>query len=74
MGQVNGMQVKIHTPYIELQQLLKLTDWVSTGGEAKTAVKKLRILVNGEPEDRRGRKLFPGDIVQVQNKRYEVVS
>lgn len=67
------MEVKIHTEYIELQQLLKLTDWISTGGEAKIAVKKLRIFVNGEKEDRRGRKLYPGDTVQIQNKKYEVV-
>ena len=66
------MVVKINTPYIELQQLLKLTDWVSTGGEAKIAVKKLDIAVNGEKEDRRGRKLYPGDVVRIQNKEYEV--
>lgn len=66
------MVVKINTPYIELQQLLKLTDWVSTGGEAKIAVKKLDIAVNGVKEDRRGRKLYPGDVVRIQNKEYEV--
>ena len=67
------MEVKITTDYIELQQLLKLTDWISTGGEAKYAVKVLKIKVNGEKEDRRGRKLYPGDVVQVQNRKYEVV-
>ena len=67
------MEVKIHTEYIELQQLLKLTDWISTGGEAKIAVKRLKIFVNGEKEDRRGRKLYPGDTVQIQNRKYEVV-
>ncbi len=67
------MEIKIHTEYIELQQLLKLTDWISTGGEAKIAVKRLKIFVNCEKEDRRGRKLYPGDTVQIQNRKYEVV-
>ena len=66
------MIVKINTDYIELQQLLKLTDWISTGGEAKIAVKKLDIKVNGIKEDRRGRKLYPGDNVEIETKKYEV--
>lgn len=66
------MEVKISTEYIELQQLLKLTDWISTGGEAKIAVKTLRIKVNGEPENRRGKKLRPGDVVEIEGKKYEV--
>lgn len=69
---LSDMNVKIHTDYIELQQLLKLTDWISTGGEAKIAVKKLNIYVNGIKEDRRGKKLFPGDKVVIQGKEYEV--
>lgn len=67
------MEVKIKTEYIELQQLLKILGWVSTGGEAKIAVKKLKIKLNGEKEERRGRKIYPGDIVEIQNKSYEVV-
>ncbi len=66
------MRVKISTPYIELQQLLKITDWISTGGEAKIAVKKLNITVDGIKEDRRGRKIYPGSTVQIENKKYEV--
>ena len=66
------MIVKITTDYIELQQLLKLTDWISTGGEAKIAVKRLNIRSNGVPENRRGKKIYPGDIVEIQNKKYEI--
>ena len=66
------MIVKITTDYIELQQLLKLTDWISTGGEAKIAVKELNIKYNGVPENRRGKKIYPGDIVEIQNKKYEI--
>jgi len=66
------MEIKIKTPYIQLQQLLKLAGWISTGGEAKIAVRKLRISVNGVAEDRRGRKLYPGDAVAIQDQKYEV--
>ena len=65
------MKVQITTPYIQLQQLLKMTDWISTGGEAKLAVLKLKITVNGQAENRRGRKLYPGDVVTVQHQKYE---
>ena len=58
-------KIEITTEYITLQQLMKLTDWISTGGEAKIAVKRLNISVNGEKEDRRGRKLYPGDKVKI---------
>ena len=66
-------KIEITTQYIELQKLMKLTDWISTGGEAKIAVKRLNITVNGEKENRRGRKLYPGDRVTIENREYEVV-
>lgn len=62
--------IQLKTPYITLGQLLKITDWISSGGEAKTAVKTLKISVNGEREDRRGRKLYPGDMVTIEGKSY----
>ena len=56
---------KITTEFITLQQFLKMKDIISSGGEAKYFVKGNEILVNGEKEDRRGRKLYPGDEVKV---------
>ena len=58
-------QIKINTEYITLGQFLKIADIASSGGEAKFAVKEMDILVNGEKEDRRGRKLYPKMIVKV---------
>ncbi|MBR2811963.1 MAG: RNA-binding S4 domain-containing protein [Solobacterium sp.] len=58
--------------YITLQQFLKLKDIASSGGEAKYLVKELDILVNGEKEDRRGRKLYPGDVVVINGRTYQV--
>ena len=64
--------IKIDTEFITLGQLLKMTDWISSGGEAKLAVKELKITVNGEKEDRRGRKLSPGDQISIEDKRYTI--
>lgn len=64
--------IRISTPYITLGQLLKMTDWIASGGQAKTAVLELRIRVNGEPEQRRGRKLYPKDEVEIEGKRYTI--
>ncbi len=64
--------VKIDTEYITLGQLLKMTDCISSGAQAKFAVKELRIFVNGEKEDRRGRKLYPGDVVNVEKMTFKV--
>ena len=61
--------IKIDTEFITLGQLLKMTDWISSGGEAKFAVKELKIQVNGESENRRGRKIYPGDQISIEDKR-----
>ena len=55
--------VTITTDYIKLQDLLKLADAVSTGGEAKIVVQEGDELVNGEVCTQRGKKIRPGDVV-----------
>ncbi len=64
--------IRITTPYITLGQLLKMTDWIDSGGQAKVAVKTLKIKVNGEKEDRRGRKLYPTDVIDIEGKTYTI--
>lgn len=59
---------KIHTDYITLGQLLKVENIFSTGGEVKMLISTLDIEVNGIKENRRGKKLYPGDKIKVQNK------
>lgn len=59
--------IKIKGEYITLQQLLKVESIISSGGEIKIYLLENTILVNGERETRRGRKLYPGDIVKVEN-------
>ena len=65
-------KVIIFDEFITLGQFLKKTDWISTGGLAKIAVKELSIFVNGEKENRRGRKLRDGDVIQIEEKTYTI--
>ncbi len=58
--------IGITTEYIALGQFLKLADCISTGGQAKPFLQETKILINGEPDNRRGRKLYSGDRVEVE--------
>ncbi|MEG0473835.1 MAG: S4 domain-containing protein YaaA [Solibacillus sp.] len=55
----------IDTEYITLGQALKMTDSISSGGMAKWFLSEHEVFVNGEKEDRRGRKLRHGDLVNI---------
>ncbi|MTH54170.1 S4 domain-containing protein YaaA [Bacillus mangrovi] len=55
--------VRIETEYITLGQFLKLADVIQSGGMVKWFLEEHEVYVNGEPEDRRGRKLRNGDTV-----------
>ena len=50
---------------LRLDQFLKWQGLVGTGGEAKFRIQQGDVRVNGELEQRRGRKLQPGDRVQL---------
>lgn len=56
--------VEIWSEYITLGQLLKLTDQISNGAEAKPFLAENMCKMNGEDENRRGRKIRPGDIIE----------
>ena len=58
--------IEISTEYITLGQFLKLADCISTGGQAKPFLQETSIKVNGEAENRRGRKLYDGDQIVVE--------
>jgi ribosome-associated protein len=57
--------VEVTSEFIALGQLLQLAGVVDTGGEAKNLIGTLAVSVNGEPEARRGRKLRPGDTIEI---------
>jgi ribosome-associated protein len=58
-------EVPIRGEMIRLGQLLKLAGVVGGGGEVKHLLAEETVLVNGEPDSRRGRQLHPGDVVAV---------
>ena len=66
------VQIKDGESYITLNVLLKLTNIISTGGEAKYFLANNEVLVNGILENRRGRKLYPGDVVEVLGQEFEI--
>ena len=61
--------VEIWSEYITLGQLLKLQDYISNGSEAKQYLDDYAPEINGEPDNRRGRKIRPGDVVKMPDGR-----
>ena len=57
--------IKITTEFIKLDQLLKFANLVGTGGEAKLAIQDGLVTVNGEVCTMRGKKIRPGDRVEL---------
>ena len=58
-------KIKLDTEFITLGQFLKMADVIQTGGMAKWFLSEHEILINGEQDQRRGRKLRVGDKIQI---------
>lgn len=67
------MEIKINTPFIKLDQLLKFSGMVSTGGEAKEVILSGLVKVNGEACLMRGKKIYPGDEVSFNDESCKVI-
>jgi ribosome-associated protein len=63
---VRTIEIRPGDDSIRLGQLLKLVDAVPTGAQVKDVLFAGAVLVNGEPEERRGRQLRRGDVVSVE--------
>ena len=59
--------IEINTRYITLGQVIKLANIFESGGMIKVFLRDKGVLVNNELEHRRGRKLYPNDVVEVEN-------
>ena len=64
-------KIKINTPYIKLDQLIKFAGISFDGAEAKEIILSGVAYVNGEKEERRGRKLYKGDKVKITGGVFE---
>ncbi|CEK19748.1 S4 domain protein YaaA [Chthonomonas calidirosea] len=69
---MNKTLVPLREEYITLGQLLKLIGAIPTGGAARAFLTTTTVYVNGEPENRRGRKLYPGDTVTFDCRSYQI--
>lgn len=58
-------KIIVNTEFITLGQFLKLAEVIQTGGMAKWFLSEHDIFINGEQDQRRGRKLYTGDKVQI---------
>lgn len=61
--------MKIHTEFIKLDQLLKYENLVESGAMAKMVILNGDVKVNGEIETRRGKKIYPGDVVEFNGEK-----
>lgn len=59
--------------YIKLGQLLKKANMMSSGVDAKMVILDGLVNVNGEVELRRGKKIYPGDVVTFEGESVKVV-
>ncbi|KPQ35946.1 MAG: ribosome-associated protein [Phormidesmis priestleyi Ana] len=58
--------------FIKLDQFLKVTNTVQSGGEAKLLIRSGEVTVNGVMELRRGRKLYDRDVVALEGVSFTV--
>lgn len=67
------MKQTIHTEFIRLDTLLKLSGITLTGGQAKELIQAGKVTVNDEICTQRGKKLRPGDRVMLAGETVEIV-
>lgn len=67
------VEISISTEYITLGQLLKIANLIGSGGEAKNYLNIHKITVDGESENRRGRKLRDQALIEVEGNAYRVL-
>ena len=66
------MEYKLFDEYITLQALLKETGIIQSGGAIKTFLSEYPVLFNGEPENRRGKKLRVNDRISLPEQGIEI--
>ena len=67
------MEAVVSDDFIKLGQLLKLANMVSSGVEAKIVIQNGEVKVNGEIDTRRGKKIYPNDVVEYKGQQVTVI-
>lgn len=66
-------KISINSCSITLGQFLKFINLISSGGEVKYFLESNVVLVNEIQENRRGKKLFPGDLIKINDEIFEII-
>lgn len=64
--------IKLREDFIKLGQALKAAGLVESGVDAKEVIIQGLVVVNGEIETRRGRKLYDGDEVEFDGDKISI--
>lgn len=64
--------IALREEFIKLGQALKAAGFVDSGVEAKIVIQNGEVKVNGEVDDRRGRKLYDGDVVTYKGQEIKI--
>jgi ribosome-associated protein len=65
-------EVTITKEPVELYKILKFEGMVSSGGEAKSVIADGQVLVNGETETRKRKKIVSGDIIEFKKEKIRI--
>ena len=66
------VKIRDDEEHITLNVLLKITGLIQTGGEAKWYLNENDVYVNGEKENRRGRKLYREDVIKANKDEFVI--
>lgn len=66
------MKITLKDEFIKLGQALKAAGLVESGAKAKEVIQEGKVLVNGEVESRRGKKLYAGDLVTFNGEEIKI--
>lgn len=65
--------IRIVTEFIRLDSLIKLANLVGSGGQAKLIIQDGLVKINGEVCTMRGKKLYGGEVVDVDGEVLRVI-
>ncbi len=66
-------EVEITKEPVELYKILKFEGLASSGGEAKSVIDDGQVLVNGEIERRKRKKIMSGDVIEYMNEKLRIL-
>jgi ribosome-associated protein len=66
-------EIEITKEPVELYKILKFEGIVASGGEAKAVIDDGQVLVNGEIETRKRKKIVSGDTIEFMNAKFKIV-